>query len=34
MSRKGKIYVVGLGTGNKDNMTFRAYKGRIFWKGT
>ena len=26
MSRKGKIYVVGIGPGNKDNMTFRAYK--------
>ena len=26
MSRKGKIYVVEIGPGNKDNMTFRAYK--------
>ena len=26
MSRKGKIYVVGIGPGTKDNMTFRAYK--------
>lgn len=24
--KKGKIYVVGMGPGNKDNMTFRAYK--------
>ena len=22
----GKIYVVGMGPGNKENMTFRAYK--------
>lgn len=26
MTKKGKIYVVGIGPGNKDNMTFRAYK--------
>lgn len=26
MDKKGKIYVVGIGPGNKDNMTFRAYK--------
>lgn len=26
MTKKGKIYVVGMGPGNKENMTFRAYK--------
>lgn len=26
MIKKGKIYVVGIGPGNKDNMTFKAYK--------
>lgn len=25
MNKKGKIYVVGIGPGNKENMTFRAY---------
>lgn len=26
MNKKGKIYVIGIGPGNKENMTFRAYK--------
>ena len=26
LDKKGKIYVVGIGPGNKENMTFRAYK--------